>query len=169
MTTQPTIRPADVVVALAVVDEPGQTLAQLSERLRLSVGAVHGAARRLGDALLLMPGTRLPNKPNLKEFLLFGVQYAFYPVLGPDARGVPTAYSGPVMRDAFSAGDEIVWPSSKGKVRGRTLVPLYPGAPLLQDGYPTVYAALTVIDSLRIGQLREREQARDWLATFVGG
>ncbi|MBV9110336.1 MAG: hypothetical protein JO306_13070 [Gemmatimonadetes bacterium] len=158
-----------MVVALALAEQPNQTFAGLAARLHLSAGYVHGAVRRLRAALLLVPGTRKANLPNLTEFVVHGVQYAFYPVTGGPARGVPTAHSAAPMQELLLSGDDLVWPSGEGTMRGNSIVPLYPGAPRLLESAPRVYEALTVIDTLRVGQARERELARDWLARFIGG
>ncbi|HEX6746642.1 MAG TPA: hypothetical protein VF092_05050 [Longimicrobium sp.] len=164
---QPSLRPADVVITLALTATPNMLYEELSARLHLSLGAVHGGVRRLQSAMLLIPGTRLPNRPNLKEFLLFGVPYVFFPSLGAITRGVPTAHSAPPLRDAFTGGGDLVWPSPDGTVRGESITPLYPGAPLLAGEDPELYGALTVIDVLRVGQSRERERAREWLASYL--
>lgn len=168
MKNQPHLRGADVAVALALAEQPDQRFAGLAARLHLSIGHVHGAVRRLQSALLLVPGTRKANGPNLTEFVHHGVQYTFYPVTGGPARGVPTAHSAAPMRALLTPGDELVWPSGEGTMRGNSILPLYPGAPRLVDSAPRVYEALTVIDTLRVGQARERELAREWLARFIG-
>jgi hypothetical protein len=166
---QPSLRPADVVVALSLALVPEQSYGELSQRLHLSRAAAHGGVKRLQAATLLLPGSRLANRPSLRDFLLFGVRYAFYAVPGPITRGVATAHSAPPLRDEFSTDDVVVWPSPEGQTRGQSLVPLYPGAPLLSRTDPELYVLLAMIDTLRIGQARERDRAREWITRRVAG
>ncbi len=60
----------------------------------------------------------------LLEFLLHGVQVAFYPERGGVARGMPTAHAAAPLA-AEIAGDDLppVWPDPEGTVRGETLEP----------------------------------------------
>jgi hypothetical protein len=96
--------------------------------------------------------------PALADFLVHGVPYAFPGELGAESRGVPTAHAGPSLAREFK-GDPIVWSSVDGRVRGQSLVPLYPAAPRLAGRVPDLYELLTLVDVIRVGRARERSRA----------
>ena len=52
-----------------------------------------------------------------------------------------------------------MWPDPEGKVRGQSLLPLYPRVPLAARDDPRLYELLALFDGLRIGQARERDLA----------
>ncbi len=160
---QPTLRPADVAVAIQLCLSPELTYAALAYRIRLSAGEVHNAVKRLEKAGLVRPGTRETSRSRLREFLIHGVQYAFPPEFGQEVRGVPTAHSAPPLATEFVSDTVFVWPFVDGTVRGQSLEPLYPAAPELLRGNPELYSALTLVDTLRIGQTRERKRATELL------
>lgn len=162
MIKQDTLKPADLVIALALAvrqGTPRATFNQLSATLGLSASTVFHAIRRLQSAGLLRPGTREPNRSALRSFVQFGVRHAFPPALGREVRGVPTAYGGPPLRELFEAEHQVVWPDADGPVRGTALAPLYPQATGLPERAPEVYRALTLVDAMRIGRARERTAA----------
>ncbi len=162
MPEQDTIKPLDMAVAVAHAVEPDAatpTYAEMGARLHLSPSTVHQSVRRLQAAGLLRAGTRQPNRSALREFVTHGLRYAFPPSLGAAARGVPTAHSGPLLRDQFDAADALVWPDPGGAVRGASIAPLYPGATSLPERAPQVYRLLTLLDAIRAGRARERNAA----------
>ena len=71
-----------------------------------------------------------------------------------------TAAAAPGLAGKITAGVAVVWPYRDGKARGRSLLPLYRGAPAaaLADGW--LHRSLALVDVLRVGQLQERRQAR---------
>lgn len=162
MVEQDTLKPLDLVVVLAHLpgsSEVSFTYAEMGARLHLSPSTVHQSVRRLQAAGLLRPGTRQPNRAALREFVTHGLRYAFPPVLGPPARGVPTAHSGPPLEEQFDATEAMVWPHPGGAVRGTSIAPLYPGATVLPGCAPEVYRLLTLVDAIRAGRARERNTA----------
>lgn len=68
----------------------------------------------------------------------------------------------------FHSEKPIVWPDAKGSVRGTGLAPLYPKATELPERNPAVYAALTLVDAMRVGQARERNAAMHALDQLLG-
>lgn len=149
-----------VVLGLAVQEAgPTDTYSRLGQNLGLSASTVHAAVLRLQAAGLLLPESRRPNRTALREFLIHGVRYAFPPVVGSAARGVPTAHAGPPLREHFDDADPMVWPDANGSVVGTALAPLYPGATVLPERAPRVYRLLTLVDALRVGRARERAVA----------
>jgi hypothetical protein len=163
MEKQPTLRPSDVAVALRLAQTPGAHYETLARGLKLGLAEVHRGVRRLERASLVLPGERRVNRRALLEFLVHGVRYAFPAVLGPETRGVPTAAAAPALSGKLPSGASVVWPSTEGRVRGGSLVPLYEAAPraALQDA--NLYRALALVDALRMGQVRERRLAEELL------
>ena len=164
MKRQPlSLRPHDVCVLLQFALQPEMTFRELSFLVGLSLGEVHNATKRLVVSRLVPPGGGMVNESACFEFLVSGVPYVFPGELGPETRGVPTAHSGPILRERFPEAELVVWPSAQGTVRGLSLTPLCRNAPNAAAGNPALYEWLTVVDSLRIGRARERKMARESL------
>ena len=167
------LRPHDVCVLLQYTLTPEVPFRELSKLVGLSLGEAHNATKRLEASRLVPNGGGTVNASGSVEFLMSGVPYAFPGILGPEARGVPTAHSGPVLRDEIRSGEMVVWPSAKGDVRGFSLIPLCHNAPETAEKNPSLYGLLTVVDAIRIGRARERELAqaflREHLSTDVRG
>ena len=136
------------------------TLAELAKAMHISIGEVHNALNRLtGSGLLRSEGQRI-NRHALEEFLVHGVRYAFPAARGTTTRGIPTAYTAPVLKEQFlSSGQDVpVWPHPEGTTRGTAFSPLYNAAPdaALED--VKFYELLAITDVLR-GDFRARERA----------
>lgn len=171
MTKQDTLRPVDLAVALALAirsDAPAATFSQLAHTLGVSSSTTFGAVKRLQSSGLVRPGTREPNIRELRNFIVHGAKHAFPPVLGRDVRGVPTAHAGPVLKELFDTTKPVVWPDAQGSIRGTGLTPLYPKAIKLPSRDPELYAALTLVDAVRVGQARERTAALAALDKALG-
>lgn len=155
----------DIAVAVRLVEEPHSTYGQLACSLQISGSTAFNSVRQLEMSGLLFGGStadggRRVNRLALLEFLEHGLRYVFPAALGAIRLGVPTAHSSPVLAQLLSSeSDECVWASKVGTVRGRTIEPLIPSAPLLATSSPGTYEILTLIDSLRVGQVRERKIA----------
>ena len=166
MKKQDTIRPIDFVVALTLAVRPESadaTYAQLGHMLGVSSSTTFASVSRLQRSGMLRPGTHEPNLRELRGFVEFGVKHVFPAAFGPQTRGVPTAYSGPVLKDRFDSTNAIVWPDTQGAVRGTALKPLYPQAPGLANRELKIYHALTLVDAVRVGRARERKAALEAL------
>jgi len=171
MAKQDTLKPVDlaVVITLAIKgDAPSATYSELGHALGVSSSTTFEAVKRLQSSGLLRPGTREPNIRELRNFLAHGARHAFPPVLGREARGVPTAHAGPPLKALFDSAKPVVWPEAHGSVRGTGLTPLYPKATELPDREPAVYCALTLVDAVRVGQARERNAALAALDKVLG-
>ena len=164
------LKPQDLFVVLALHSraEPLASLyPDLAALTGLAVSAVHAALKRAAASRLVMFQDRKPVvlKPALLEFLVHGARYAFPPVQGGLTRGVPTAYAAAPLNKVIapSADPPPVWPHAKGSVRGLALAPLYPSVPEAALKDAPLYAALALLDALRMGQARERNAAQDLL------
>lgn len=148
-----------MVVGLQLALHPGQPYAALARATGISLGEVHNAVQRLIAARLVSQQSRAAVEPKLLEFLLSGVPYAFPAALGPETRGVPTAYGAPPLAARPSTTGVPVWPIATGSARGPAVTPLYPGAPALPSVNPPLYELIALVDALRIGRARDRQGA----------
>lgn len=168
MKRQPSLRPADVAVALWLSVGHDERYETVSEVLEIGLGEAHRSVGRLRDAGLLLPESRRPARDELLGFIVSGVRYCFYPVLGPETRGVPTAHSAPPLDRIIMSDSPVVWPDASGQARGSSLLPLFPGAPAAARRDPGLYQALSLVDAIRIGRARERKAAENALREMVG-
>jgi hypothetical protein len=76
-------------------------------------------------------------------------------------RGVPTAHAAATLKAEILPADEppLVWPHPEGAERGLAFEPLYSAAPgaALRDA--ALYEILALLDAIRGGRARERQQA----------
>ena len=171
MLKQESLKPVDVAVVLSLAIKGGHasaTYSELGNTLGVSSSTTHESVDRLQKSGLLRPGTREPNLHELRNFLVHGVRHAFPPSLGREAKGVPTAHSGPPLSELFESAKPVVWPDVRGGARGTSLAPLYPNATQLPERAPELYVALTLVDALRVGQARERNAALSALDQVLG-
>jgi hypothetical protein len=163
-------KPFDIVVAVRLLRSAG-TIASIAEDLTSAPSQVHAALTRLELAGLMKVEKRSTNPRALLEFLIGGVRYAFPTQRGPLTSGVPTAYSASPLSSVVDAIDVVVWPAPKvtDGVRGFAVTPLFPRAFRLKESDPATYRVLTVIDALRLGDLRLRQHAKEALETLISG
>lgn len=154
---------SDIAVAVFLAEHPDATYDSIARTLSISLSTAHAGVARLRESQLMLPDGRRVNRTFLLEFLEHGLRYAFPAAPGRLTQGVPTAHSGPVLADVISADEQYVWPSSHGSVRGYAIAPLIPHAGELIERSPGTYAALSLIDALRVGRARERKLASDAL------
>ena len=148
----------DVVVLLKLLLEKGRkTYAQLSSELGISASEIHAAVRRGISAGLISGESKLPLRKPLEDYLLHGVRYAFPAKPGPMARGLPTAYAAPPLAAMMNLNDmPPVWADPEGTVRGFSIEPLHPSVPNAARANAELYELLALVDTLRVGQARER-------------
>jgi hypothetical protein len=155
-------------VLLKIHLEPSDswTFSGLSESLQISASEVHGALKRAGFAQLYSQARRQVRIHNLREFLEYGMRYAFPAQPGPMARGLPTAWStAPLLgRLGTAAGPLLVWPDPRGEVDGLAIRPLYPTVPAAVRQDSRLYEILALLDGLRLGRSRERAIATEELS-----
>jgi hypothetical protein len=159
--------PQDVAVALELALVPGEQYESLSRALHIGTGAAHRSVQRLERAGLLVPSERQVVRGALLEFLSHGLRYAFFAEPGSIALGVPTAHSAPPLADEFQSDEPYVWASPKGSVRGMTIEPLLKHAAKVSMENGGLYAALSLVDAIRVGQSRERIRATDLLRDLL--
>lgn len=166
---QVTLKPQDLLVALKIFCKRQQsfTYIELAKELGMSASEVHAAARRAEISRLVYKTDTGPQAAvvSLREFLVHGVRYAFPAVTGSLTRGMPTGFAGPVLRDRFRIGEELipVWPDPEGDSRGISTQPLYHSVPTACRNDEQLYVLLCLLDALRGGTARDREIAQEVL------
>ena len=68
----------------------------------------------------------------------------------------------------YEISENYVWPSPNGKVRGQSIVPLYPNQIRAVLNDEKLYNMLVLIDSVRVGKVRECEKALELLRQIFG-
>jgi hypothetical protein len=151
-----------VVVLLRLLrfgDEPWRQV-QLALALELSQAEVSNSLARSRYAGLLDESGRQVRKQALMDFLQYGIAYAFPARPGPVVRGIPTAHSGPPLNTLIqSDGEEYVWSSANGTVRGQAITPLYKNVPKAVRFDPALHEVLSLVDAVRVGRAREKNLA----------
>lgn len=151
----------DIAIAIMLVFHPDASYQQVAFEVGISQSTAHAGIARLRAAKLLLPGRgKRADRFALLEFLEHGLRYVFPVVLGPTRLGIPTAHSASVLARHIDGGDEsYVWPTPAGSLRGRAVTPLVPRIAELATRAPELSAALSLVDALRVGRVREREIA----------
>jgi hypothetical protein len=160
-THQPTMSPLDVVVLLKIVSIGNQPWNQkpLAEELRMSQSEISKSIARSKYAGLLDPNGKKVRKLALIDFLQFGIAYVFPQHPGALVRGIPTAHSAPPLSQTIQSAEHYVWPSGKGKLRGQSIIPLYPSVVDAVQNDEKLHELLALVDAIRVGRAREREIA----------
>lgn len=123
---------------------------------------------------LYQPAHKKMNLRSFEEALVHGVRYFMAPKRGGEVRGVPTAWAAPPLNTEIASSDALspVWPYPMGEARGLSVEPLHPSAPKVALRDPSFYAVLALVDSLRLGDNRERslgQKELHRLFTMQGG
>ena len=156
------IRPQDIVIILKKMTTPGRTMLNkdIAASLGISPAEISYAMERCRVAQLVDTTKSKINTLALKEFLVFGLKYVFPAVPGRVMRGVPTAVSASPIKEHIAQGNDVfVWPYKNGTMRGQSVNPLYPTVPEAVANDEELYRLLVIVDTLRMGRMREREIA----------
>ena len=166
------VSPTDIYVLAGVLAENGQpaTLRELAQELHIDHTVVHRALARAEEAGLYRKKSKEVNRPNLEELLTHAARFIAPAQLGPLTRGVQTAWAAePISNVIRQPSDELppVWPYADGSVRGQELKPLHPSAARAVEDNAKLAELLTIIDSLRAGDLRTRKVTADELRSVL--
>lgn len=103
------------------------------------------------------------NKKALLEFVVHGLKYVFPAKPAEIVRGVPTAFSAPMLLDKLmNIGDySYVWPFAEGHQKGQSIQPLFKSVPSVSLEDDRLYEYLALIDAIRLGNPREANLAAD--------
>ncbi len=158
---QYTMKPQDVVILLKIISLNNDNWQQvpLSQSLKISQSEVSQSVARSRYAGLIDDKGKQVMRTALMEFLQYGLAVVFPARPGAVLRGIPTAHSAAPLNKVISSGEDYIWPSAKGKLRGQAITPLYENAPLAALEDEKLYALLALADALRVGRARERNIA----------
>lgn len=79
---------------------------------------------------------------------------------------MPTAHAALPLRERLVFAESYVWPTGAG-VEGRAVEPLHPCVPGACSSDPDLYAALALLDALRVGRSRDRRLALEELEQLL--
>ena len=156
------LKPQDILVLLKVHISPSNwTYNELAQSLNMSSSEVHAALKRCHTCHLYHRSQQRIIKPALEEFLIHGLKYVFPSQPGALVRGLPTAHSAPPLNSLLSVNpqDIYVWSFPNGDVKGQEIQPLYRSVPHAVQQDPNLYELLSLVDSLRVGKIREQQLA----------
>jgi hypothetical protein len=165
------LKSQDVLVLLKLAGEPPSwTFDSVAHELGVSRSAVHRSLQRAGEAGLYDPARRKVRSRDLFEFLAHGLKYVFPAVWSGEARGRPTAWGAPPMSKSLlsSGNNRPVWPDANGEARGIALEPLHPSVVDAVRKDDVLWELLALVDSIRIGNARERNLAQGKLKKKLG-
>ena len=111
-------------------------------------------------------GHAKPNRRDLYNFIIHGLKFVFPAKPGAMIRGVPTAFSAPMLEPYLVAGGSYiyVWPYAYGKEMGQAVDPLFKSVPDAVQEDEKLYEYLALIDAIRLGRQREAKLASDRLS-----
>lgn len=156
------MKPQDILVVLKLlsIHEKDWTQAQIADSLMISKAEMSVIFTRLRTCGFLDVSKRYLQKLAIREFLIHGLKYVFPAKPGTKVRGIATAFSAPPIQKHITSGEEIyVWKSAKGNRRGIEIKPIYKTVPKIINDLPGLYELLVIVDTLRIGKVREVEIA----------
>ncbi len=152
------MRPQDIVVLLKIISVQNNNWRNIdiANALKISPSEVSEALNRCKIAKLIDSKKRKVHINSLKEFLIYGLKYVFPVEPGAIVRGIPTAHSAYPINERISTGREVyVWPYAKGNQRGQAIEPLYKTLPATFNDDKLFYELLVIIDTIRVGRVRE--------------
>jgi len=159
------MRPQDIVILLKIISgkNDGWRNIDIANSLMISPSEVTEALNRCKIAGLIDSKKRIINANSLKEFLIYGLKYVFPVEPGGLVRGIATAHSAYPINQQISSNETYVWPYAKGDQRGQAIEPLYKTIPVIVQQDNLLYELLVIIDTFRVGRVRETKIAIDEL------
>ena len=155
------LKPQDILILIKIVcfGETPFRIIDLSFELNISPGEITMALERLRLSGLLGHDKRRPNRSAILEFLVHGLKYVFPAELGPVQPGVETCYSAANLSQKIVSDTLFVWPSIEGKSIGTSVSPLYESVAFAALRDPKLHRLMALIDTIRIGRVREHVMA----------
>ncbi len=156
------MRPQDIVVLIKIISlqQPDWKNIDIANAILISPSEVSEALNGCKIAGLIDTKKRKVNINSFFEFLIYGLKYVFPVQPGSIVKGIPTAHSASPIKEHISSGNDIyVWPYPKGTLRGQAIEPLYKNLPKAVENDVMFYELLVIIDTIRVGRVREIEVA----------
>ena len=163
--------PQDILIMIKLTLSTSQDWSYntIAYELGMSPSMVFSGVKRASQARLFDPNRKRPLRKALEEFLIHGVKYSFPPDIGTMTRGIPTGFASPELRNhlVYDLEEIYVWPYPKGHERGISFSPLYKSIPEVAMKDERLYAALGLVDALRLGRAREIKLAEKLLVDML--
>jgi hypothetical protein len=158
-----------IMIKLALSAPQDWSYNTIAYELGMSPSMVFSGVKRASQAHLFDPNRKRPLRKALEEFLIHGVKYSFPPDIGSMTRGMPTGFASPALRDhlVYDSENIYVWPHPNGHERGISFSPLYKSIPEVAMKDDKLYAALGLVDALRLGRAREIRLAKKLLMDML--
>ncbi len=155
------MKPQDIVILLKIIaiDNGNWQQKPVAEALIMSQSEISQSVARMQYAGLLFENGKKVMRSAFLEFLQHGISYVFPQKPGAMVRGVPTAHSALPLNKIILSQENYVWASAKGKIRGQSIIPLFPTVPDAAVKDSQLHELLSLVDALRIGKVRERNLA----------
>lgn len=159
------MRPQDIVVLLKIIalEHNDWYNSDLAQSLKISASEISEVLNRCKIAGLIDFKKRKVNRDSFIEFLVYGLRYVFPTEPGAIVKGIPTAHSASPIKEHITSNEIYVWPYAKGTFRGQTIEPLYKTLPEIAPNDKSFYELITIVDTLRVGRVREIKIATDEL------
>lgn len=160
------MRSQDIAVLLKIValKQNNWKNADLAYALQISASEITEVLNRCKIARLIDAKKRKVHLNTFTEFLIYGLKYVFPTEPGAMVRGIPTAHSASPISEYISKGADVyVWPYAKGTQRGQSIEPLYKTLPAIVHEDKLFYELLAIVDTIRVGRVREIKIAIDEL------
>jgi hypothetical protein len=129
----------------------------------MSPAEISLSLQRSAIAGLINPAKKSVHRQTLLEFLEYGLHVVFPVIPGGIVNGIFTAHSHPFLQKFFDSEYAFVWPDITGKDRGQSIEPLYKDVVKAVSLYPDLYKMLALLDTIRVGRLRELKIAIEHL------
>ena len=155
------MRPHDIAILVKIASKGIEKwyMKDLAYELKISASEVSESINRSIIGGLISNDKRTLNKLALLDFLKFGLRHVYPQQPGAITRGLATAISAAPLNNQFFSEENFVWPYGKGNLRGQAIEPLHPKTPeacLIDTKY---YELMALIDTIRIGRVREQNLA----------
>lgn len=147
-----------ILVKIATLGTEWQ-MKDLAAALFISQSEVSESLNRSRISGLLTEDKKRLMKNNLLDFLEHGLRFVFPAIPGSIQRGMLTAHSASPLKEQIFAEESFVWPFARGEARGQAVEPLHPGVPEACIRDPILYEMLALVDSVRLGRVREKQLA----------
>jgi hypothetical protein len=165
MKNQITLKPQDILILLKISLKGEQQWLQqsLAADLHISQSEISECLSRSKYAGLLNASGKKVNMLNFLELIEHGIKYMFPQRPGAIVRGMATAHAAAPLKDKIVSEEIYVWPYAKGDVQGQSIQPLYKTVTKAVFNDQKLYEALTLIDAIRVGKVREQQLAVELL------
>lgn len=146
-----------------------KSFSDFGSTIGISASQCHAAFKRLVSVNLVDSRKRVTIRKNLLEFLVHGLKYVFPAQQMGQGTGILTAHAAPVWHQHLVSTHEVnfVWASENGHHSGIIVEPLYKTVPMVATQDEKVHAVFALIDSIRLGKARERDEAASLLEKFI--